>query len=209
MRQLHESVRAVIAPRLSNIGFQERQDLLFVRRAGRVLQVIELAARASADPRFTVHLGIFVPSAPDVNGEPLDPTVTPSVSQCHFRVSLGRMIHGHDHLWKTSDAWDETVRQMRDVLRGILFQGLCWLARSSEPTLLVRHCARVASRPASTGEALAPAVLLGLLQEMQGQPAQARTSYRRALDGTPPVSLGLRFWIHNRLHNLPADAPSA
>lgn len=206
-QQFYDSVRAVIAPRLQNIGFQQRHNLVFHRPVGRFVQVIELAAHPPGEERFTVRLGIYVPFAPDANGEPPDPTRVPGVTRCQFRASLGKILYGRDFIWRTSKEWNETYRQMRDALRGILVHGLAWLSQTSEPSLLIRHCARVAGRypDGHRVDQLPPTVLVGLLHESQGEPTQARAWYRRAVDTDGCMSMGLRMWVCNRLHNLPTD----
>lgn len=203
----YDSVRAVIAPRLYNIGFRQRDSLTFTRPIGRFVQVIEFASSSAADERFTVKLGIFVPFAPDVEGDDLDPVEITSVGRCQVRASLGKILYGKDYIWKTSLAWDETYRQMRDALRGILIHGLGWLAQSSEPAALVRYFARAAARypEGHKSSSVPPMVMLGLLYEVSSEPGQARRWYKRALQPGSNIGLGLRQWIYNRLHNLPAD----
>ena len=201
------SVQAVIAPRLHNIGFRQQARLIFMRPIGRFQQVIEFAPSRSDDERFTVRLGIYLPFAPGPDGEEPDPLDAPGVSRCHVRVSLGKILYGKEFIWKTSLAWDEAYRQMRDALRGILIHGLGWLAQSSEPAALVRFFARQVARQAEQhrSHSLPPTVLLGLLYEATGEAAQARRWYRRAVQRQGEAGLGLRAWIFNRLHNLPAD----
>lgn len=203
----YDSVRSVIAPRLFNIGFRQRDNLVFNRPIGRYIQVIEFAAHPPGDERFTVRLGIFVPFAPDANGDELDPLLVPGVTRCQVRASLGKILYGKDFIWKTSKVWDETYRQMRDALRGILIHGLGWLAQSSEHAALIRCFARAAARYPEGYRLnhLPPAVMLGILYEASEEPAQARRWYRRSLEPDPYVSLGLRQWLYNKLHNLPAD----
>lgn len=210
----YDSVNAVIAPRLFNIGFRQRDELVFNRPIGRYIQVIEFAAHPPGDERFTVRLGIYVPFAPDVQGAELDPIEVPGVTRCHVRASLGKILYGKDFIWKTSKVWDETYRQMRDALRGILIHGLGWLAQTSEHASLIRYFARAAARypEGHRMNQLPPAVMLGLLYEVSDEPAQARRWYRRALEAVvnahgpqPSASLGLRQWIYNKLHNLPGE----
>lgn len=207
--QFSESVRSVITPRLQNIGFQPRHDLVFLRPAGRFTQVIELVAHPPGDERFTVRLGIYVPFAPDANGDPPDPLPVSGVTRCQFRASLGKLLHGRDFIWKTSKEWSETYRQMRDALRGILIHGLCWLSQTREPSMLIRHCARIAGRhpEGHRCDQLPPSVLMGLLYEAHGDAGQARVWYRRAIDIEGGMSMGLRMWVCNRLHNLPLVHP--
>lgn len=197
----------MIAPRLFNIGFRQRDNLVFNRPIGRFTQIIEFAAHPPGDERFTVRLGIYIPFAPDINGEDHDPIQVPGVSRCQVRASLGKILYGKDFIWKTSKVWDETYRQMRDALRGILIHGLGWLAQSSEQAALIRYFARAAARYPEGHRAnqLPPAVMLGLLYAVNEEPAQARRWYRRSLEPDQLVTLGLRQWVYNKLHNLPAD----
>lgn len=203
----YDSVRAVIAPRLFNIGFRQRDNLVFNRPIGPFVQVIEFAAHPPGDERFTVRLGIYVPFAPDTNGDEYDPVAVPGVTRCQVRASLGKILYGKDFIWKTSKVWDETYRQMRDALRGILIHGLGWLAQSSEQSALVRYFARAAARypEGHRPNQIPPAVMLGLLYESAGEPAQARRWYQRSLEPDPLTTLGLRQWVYNKLHNLPVD----
>ncbi|MBM3463710.1 MAG: DUF4304 domain-containing protein [Armatimonadetes bacterium] len=203
----YDSVRAVIAPRLYNIGFRQRDQLVFTRPIGRFVQVIEFASSTPSDERFTVRLGIYVPFAPDVEGDDLGLVGVPGVSRCQVRASLGKILYGKDYIWKTSLAWDETYRQMRDALRGILIHGLGWLAQSSEPAALVRYFARGAARypDGHKSSSVSPMVMLGLLYEVTSEPGQARRWYRRALSANGPMTPGLRGWLYNRMHNLPTE----
>jgi len=203
----YDSVRSVIAPRLHNIGFRQRDALTFTRPIGRFIQVVEFASSSPNDERFTVRLGIFVPFAPTWEGEDEDPYTPMTVPRCQVRASLGKILYGKDYIWKTSLAWDETYRQMRDALRGILIHGLGWLAQSSEPAAMVRYFARAAARfpEGHRTNMVSPLVMLGLLHELGNEPGQARRWYRRALQPEYASTLGLRQWLYNRLHNLPEE----
>ncbi|NDD27931.1 MAG: DUF4304 domain-containing protein [Proteobacteria bacterium] len=199
-----DSVQAVITPRLINVGFRHRGRLLFSRSNGRFTQVIEFVA-PPGDGRFAVRLGVHMPFAPDVDGDTLPQTLPPHVTRCHVRASLGRILQGRDHLWTASPEWDETYRQMRDALRGILHHGLCWLAQCCEPDLLIRHFERAAERPCGHGSPahLPAAVVVGLLHESRERWEEAACWYRQSLQGRTFLTPGLREWVYNRLHNLP------
>lgn len=203
----YDSVRAVIAPRLFNIGFRQREELVFNRPIGRYVQVIEFAAHPPGDERFTVRLGVFVPFAPDISGGEPNPIDVPGATRCQVRASLGKILYGKDFIWKTSKVWDETYRQMRDALRGILIHGLGWLAQSSEQAALVRYFARAAVRypEGHRPNQVPPFVMLGALYESAEEIAQARRWYKRALEPDPLVTMGLRMWLYNKLHNLPSE----
>ena len=195
----------VVAPRLANVGFRHRDTLVFHRPVGRFIQVIEFAAHPPGSERFTVRLGVYLPFAPDVNGEPRDPSEIAGVTRCQLRASLGRILYGKEFIWKTSAEWDETYRQMRDALRGILACGLGWLAKSTDLTVLLRYYVREASRsePSARGCQLPAAEMLGLLHEAREEPEHARVAYRQALSDVSLTRSGLREWLCNRLHNLP------
>lgn len=205
VENLQASVQAIIAPRLHNIGFRQPACLVFTRPIGRFVQVIEIAPSQDERERFTVRLGIHLPLLPGADGEETDPLVVPCVARCLVRASLGRILYGKEYVWKTSVAWDEAYRQMREALRGILIHGLGWLAQSSEPAALVRHFARrVARRGEEAGGAAVPAeVVLGVLYEAIGENGQAGRWYRRAVEPEAGGRLGLRAWLFNRMHNLP------
>ncbi len=204
----YDSVRAVIAPRLVNVGFRQRDNLIFNRPVGRLIQVIELAGHHPDDERFTVRLGIHLPFVPDLNGDEQDPLVIPGVTRCQLRASLGKILYGKDFIWKTSPVWDEAYRQMRDALRGILIHGLGWLAQSSEQETMIRCFTRAAARypEGHRSTQVPPALLLGLLHEAGSRTATARDWYLCALAAEPALSFGLRRWLYNRLHNLPSES---
>ncbi len=206
-QNFHDSVRSVIAPRLQNIGFRQRDSLVFTRSMGSFIQVIEFASSTPTDERFTVRLGIFIPFAPDADGCDLDIVGPARVNRCQLRVSLGKILYGKDYIWKTSLVWDETYKQMRDALRGILIHGLSWLSQSSEQAALTRHFARAAAwfPEGYKLPSVPPMVLLGLLYETAADHPQARRWYRRSLQPDLPLTIGLRMWVWNRLHNLPAE----
>ena len=200
----HRAVGAVIAPRLRNVGFRQSSPTSFLRPAGLVVQVIEFAPTSGQGTHFTVRLGIRVPQAPSLSGDEIDEDEV-GATCCQVRASLGRLLCGKKLVWQASLEHGEAYRQMRDVLRAIMIYGLGWLGHLSEPTTLMRSLARASVRSTEPcrSSRLPASLVLGLLQEHQGNAQQARIWYERTLSDPPVLTRGLQRWLWDRLHGLP------
>lgn len=136
-RELGALIRAALVPLLEPMGFRHH-GLHFVRRAGEVLEVIELQPSiygARCTVNFGLDLSFLEPLAPWIPR----PSIGPHAQDCLRWIRLGELLPGQEDRWWSFEDAEARCASGDEMAKLVAKHGLPWLEREGRGEAFFRY----------------------------------------------------------------------